>query len=123
MTTGPNHPEDQWDASDVGWMVRTTDLGDVGLQDHYAAETIHDDGRRRLWVADFTDFDKPGRRTSLGAPQPPAHERLGPLPDDVHHRVLAAAFRCGAPCADGHPCRIAVSAPAHRCGWHRRQRP
>lgn len=47
------------------------------------------------------------------------HEQPGPLPASVRARLERE--RCGAPRADGHPCRTAVGSPGGRCAWHRQE--
>lgn len=49
------------------------------------------------------------------------HEQPGPLPTAV--RVRVEQSRCGAPRADGHPCRTPVARPGGRCAWHRQEAP
>lgn len=95
-------------------------LGDDGLAGFELAETIGPGGERKLWLLDTAQVGVPG--VDLGTEEP-EHESLGPLPERVRHRIRAAPIRCGQPCADGHPCRIAVSRQGHVCGWHRNPRP
>lgn len=92
-------------------------LCDVGAEGHSIAEAVTPAGGRSLWFLDDAQLNADG--TDHGNPRPP-HELLGPLPPDLASRIRSTPIRCGRPCADGHPCRIEVSAPGHACGWHRR---
>lgn len=92
-------------------------LADVGLPGHSLAETINPNGNRQFWLVDRTQL---GDEAADHGDQSPGHELTGPLPAGVVARIRSAPIRCGARCADGHPCRIEVRAPGHACGWHRR---
>ena len=49
----------------------------------------------------------------------PDHEQTGPLPARIREGIRL--HRCGAPRADGHPCRAYVSHHGDRCHWHARE--
>ncbi|MFW0787575.1 hypothetical protein AAFP35_24020 [Gordonia sp. CPCC 206044] len=115
MSIGPDDELRGWSFLDDAASV---DLGDVGSAGYTLAEAIRSDGERRLWIVDELVVGSPD--ADHGARQPPPHEELGPLPADWRDAIDDAPLRCGAPCADGRgPCRIVVSAPGHRCHWHR----
>jgi hypothetical protein len=94
------------------------ELADQGLPGFSAAETLDYFGRSMLWIVDRDQLGVPG--TDHGAVDPPEHEtHAGALPDEWRERIAAAPLRCAQPRKDGHPCRVQVSAPGVRCGWHR----
>lgn len=83
------------------------------INDRYVlTECINPDGTSEFWI-----MDREVRESS--ATRLPAHEHLGPLPQDVADRV-AGIHHCGAPTSTNHgqPCRNTVLAPGNRCRWH-----
>lgn len=97
-------------------------LASHGLPGFTVAETIDRNGERQAWIVDRHQLDaaEDHRDVDHGAVDTPEHEELGTLSAQWADRIRSAPIRCGARCANGHPCRIEVREPGHACGWHRR---
>ncbi|WP_288337038.1 hypothetical protein [uncultured Gordonia sp.] len=68
---------------------------------------VGSDGGEFLWLFDTTHADE-----KCPAHTVPAHEELGPLPNETRYRVLTA--RCGRPTRSGKPCRNGPQCRFHR---------
>ncbi|MGB3699317.1 MAG: hypothetical protein WBA05_17960 [Gordonia sp. (in: high G+C Gram-positive bacteria)] len=74
---------------------------------HKLHTLVESTGDTVLWVVDTDDLDTPCKAVDW-----PAHELTGPLPNDVHVRVLRS--RCGHLTRAGHPCRNGPWCKYHR---------
>ena len=106
------------DRTDLIDWHRSACLCDLGC-DYLAATVVEADGHTRLVLAERNSINDPIVRYDPAASQA-IHEQLGPLPDDIAHRLRAHPHRCGRPTkTTGRPCRIEVTRPGQPCGLHR----
>src|SRR5690606_31092446 len=100
------------DAS-VDWAA-ATHLADVGGRRRALGWTVDEDGSVWPWVLDLAGETREGCACRECAPH--EHGRLGSLPTEVLERL---GLTCGAPTAQGRPCRQRVAERGDRCGHHR----
>ena len=92
-------------------------FGDVGGGDYRVVAALEPGGTTTFMLHSPAECEQ---LKSISIPDPPAHERRGPLPPDIRKRIESViGHRCGRPTRTGNRCQARVAAANAACRWHR----